>query len=43
MLVRKVEVKRLSRSLISTSNTAFRFIDLGGVLYILIIVIRGVF
>jgi len=43
LLARKVEVRRLSRSLISISIIAFKLVDLRGALYILIIVVKGVF
>ena len=43
MLARKVKVRRLSRSPRSAFIVALRLVDLRGVLYILIIVIRGAF
>ena len=43
MLVRKVKVRRLSRSFRSAFIAAPRLVDLGGALYALIIVTRGAF
>ena len=43
MPIRKVKVKRLSKSFRSVFIVAPRLVDLGGALYTLIIVIKGVF